>query len=137
MKLPSFRRLFKTDYAEDYQELVEKLAVSINNGFDTLYDALNKKLTFNDNISSTIAEITVTVTADGTPTKKQTQFKLDASQTNIQGLVIINCFEEKSGNPPPIAPFIAYSRNENNILINNIRGLTPNVSYVIRVLTIS
>lgn len=137
MKLPSFRRLFKTDYAEDYQELVEKLAVSINNGFDTLYDALNKKLTFNDNISSTIAEITVTVTADGTPTKKQTQFKLDASQTNIQGLVVINCFEEKTGNPPPSTPFIAYSRNENNILINKIKGLTPNVSYVIRVLTIS
>jgi hypothetical protein len=137
MKLPSYRRIFKTDYAEDYQELVEKLAVSINNGFDSLYDALNKKLTFGENISSTIAEITVTVEPSGAPIKKGTQFKLDGSQNNIQGLIVINCYEEKTGASPPGAPFISFIKNENNILINKISGLTPNVSYIIKVLTIT
>jgi hypothetical protein len=137
MKLPSYRRLFKTDYAEDYQELVEKLAVSINYGFDTLYDALNKKLTFSENISSTIAEITVSVDNNGEPIKKNTQFKLDSSQTNIQGLVVINCYEEKTGEGPIFAPFVSFTKNENNILIKKITGLKPNVSYVIKVLTIT
>lgn len=137
MKLPSYRRIFKTDYAEDYQELVEKLAVSINYGFDTLYDALNKKLTFSENISSTIAEIIVTVGPDGVPLKTSTQFKLDESQKSIQGLVIINCYEEKTNEGPVLAPFISFIKNENNILIKKITGLKPNVSYVIKVLTIT
>jgi hypothetical protein len=137
MKLPSYRRIIKTDYAEDYQELVEKLAVSVNNGFDTLYDALNKKLTFSENISSTMTDILVSVETDGAPIKKQTQFKLDVSQKSIQGLLVINCYEEKTGDPPLSAPFISFVKNENNILIKKITGLKANTSYVIKVLTIT
>jgi len=137
MKLPSYRRIFKTDYAEDYQELVEKLAVSINNGFDTVYDALNKKLTFGDNIACTIAEFTVSVDASGNPTKKNVQFKLGENQTSIQGLMVIDCYTEGDELPPPSAPFISFVKNEGNVLIKNIKGLTLNTSYVIKVLAIS
>ena len=137
MKLPSYRRIFKTDYEEDYQDLVDTLSVSINNGFDTIYDALNKKLTFEDNIACTIAEFTVSVDANGTPTKKNTQFKLGENQKTIQGLMVIDCYEEKDELPPTSAPFIAFEKNESNVLIKNIKGLKLNTSYVIKVLAIS
>lgn len=135
MKLPSYRRIFKTDYSDDYQELVEKLSVSINNGFDTVYDALNKKLNFTDNIDSTIAEFTVKVDAGGKPSKN-TQFKLQGNQTNVQGLIVINCYDEES-NPPPSAVFVSFVRNENSINIKNIKGLEANLTYTIKVLAIS
>lgn len=102
-----------------------------------MYDALNKKLTFSENISSTIAEITVTVGVNGEPIKTATQFRLDDSQKSIQGLVIINCYEANTSAGPIGAPFISFIRNENNILIKKITGLKPNVSYVIKVLTIT
>lgn len=137
MKLPSYRRIFKTDYAEDYQELVDKLAVSINYGFDTVYDALNKNLTFDDNIACTIASFTVTVDIYGVPVKKNTQFKLSEKQKSIQGLIVIDCYEEKKNLPPPSAPFITFLKSENNVLIKNIKGLTADTSYVIKVLALS
>jgi hypothetical protein len=136
MKLPSYRRLFKTDYAEDYQELVDKMAVSINNGFDTLFDALNNKLTFTDNILSTIQEFSVSVDSNGTPIKKNTQFKLAVGQTTLQGLIIIDCYEEKTNNPPPSAPFISFTKNEGNVIITNINGLTPITTYTVKVLAL-
>jgi hypothetical protein len=137
MKLPSYRRIYKTDYAEEYQALVEKMAVSINYGFDTLYDALNQKLTFQDNISATISEFAVKVDGNGKPTQK-TQFKLNSSQTSVQGIIVLNCY---GANNPDTLPtggiFVSFEKNENVVNINNIRGLLPNVSYNIKLLAIS
>lgn len=136
MKLPSYRRIFKTDYAEDYQELVDKLAVSINYGFDTVYDALNKKINFADNILSTISEFSVSVGEDGVPLKKA-QFKLDKNQTSVEGLLVLDCYAEKDNKPPASAVFVSFVKSENFIIINNIRGLSPNVSYIIKILAVS
>jgi hypothetical protein len=137
MKLPSYRRIYKNDYAEEYEGLVEKLAVSINYGFDTLYDALNQRLNFEDNIASTIAEFSVTVDGNGIPTKK-TQFKLKSAQTTVQGVIVLNCYGERN---PDILPqsgvFVSFQKNENFLNINNIKGLIPNVSYTIKLLAIS
>ena len=69
-KLSGYRRIVKTDYPDEYKSLVDQLSVSINNGFDTLYNALNGKLNFYDNISSTIAEVRLTVDIDGFPLQK-------------------------------------------------------------------
>jgi hypothetical protein len=137
MKLPSYRRIYKTDYAEEYQSLVEKLAVSINYGFDTLYDALNQKLNFQDNFSATIAEFNVTVDTSGTPTQL-TQFKLSAAQTSVQGVLVLNCYGAKNPDTLPTSGvFVSFNKNENYVNINNIKGLTPNVLYTIKLLAIS
>jgi len=136
MKLPSYRRIYKTDYQEDYQALVEKLAVSINYGFDTLYDALNQKLTFTDNFSSTISEFTVTVGADGAPLQK-TQFKLTSSQTTVQGVVVLDCYGTRTNDLPISGVFVSFEKNENFVNINNIKGLRPNIQYTIKVLALS
>jgi hypothetical protein len=137
MKLPSYRRIFKTDYAEDYQALVEKLAVSINYGFDTLYDALNQKLNFQDNIASTIADFDVTVDSSGKPRQK-TQFKLSGSQTSVQGLIVLNCYGAKDSTVLPTGGiFISFNKNENYININYIKGLQTDIQYTIKVLAIS
>ena len=137
MKLPSYRRIFKNDYAEEYEALVEKLAVSINYGFDTLYDALNQRLNFEDNIASTIAEFAVTVDANGRPTQK-TQFKLKSAQTVVQGIVVLDCYGARdAGVLPQGGIFVSFEKNENFVNINNIKGLIPNVSYTIKLLAIS
>lgn len=117
--------------------MVDKLAVSINYGFDTLYDALNQKLNFQDNISATIAEFNVSVDATGKLNQK-TQFKLNTSQTSVQGLIVLNCYGTNDVNKLPTSGiFISFNKNENFVNINYIKGLETNIQYTIKVLAIS
>lgn len=133
MKLSSYRRIFKTDYDENYQPLVEKLAVSINAGFDVLYDALNGKLSFSDNIAATIATFSVSVNSEGVP-QKTTQFKLSGTQTSVEGLLVLGVTGEFL---PSGGIFIDYTKNENFVKINNIKGLQTDKNYSIKVVALS
>jgi hypothetical protein len=137
MKIPSYRRLFKTDYKEEWQPLVDKLATSINNAFDTIYNALNKNLTFVDNINSTIATFTVSVDGNGIP-KQTTQFKLDSAQTTVQGLIVIDCFASNDTSKYPNSGiFINFTKNDTLINVNRIKGLPQDVQFSVKVLMIS
>ena len=132
--LSSFRRILKTDFKEEYQPLIDQLAVSVNNGFDTLYDALNGKLSFKDNILSTIAEFNVSVDANEDP-RQQTQIKLKDGQQNIEGVIVLSVQGVSDSSLLPTGG-LAISFSKNNLVanINNIKGLEANKNYRIKVL---
>jgi hypothetical protein len=136
-KLSSYRRIVKNDYPDEYKSLIDQLSVSINNGFDTLFNALNGKLNFYDNIASTIAEFRVTVDADGYPIQK-TQFKLSNGSTNIEGVLVI---QVAGYNDPNLLPssgvIVSYSSASGLVTVTNIKGLQPNKNYLVKVLVIS
>lgn len=136
-KLSGYRRIVKNDYPDEYKSLVEQLSVSINNGFDTLYNAINGKLNFYDNISSTIAEIRIAVDSDGFPLQK-TQFKISGNQSTVEGILVLSA----SGyNNPDLYPSsgiaVSYSAGSGLVTIDNIKGLQPNKVYVLKLLAIS
>lgn len=136
-KLSGYRRLIKTDFAQEYQPLIEQLGVSINNGFDTVYNALNGKLNFTDNILSTIAEFKVTVNSDGTP-QQTTQFKLDKNQSNLIGLLVLTISGVDDPNLRATSGLaISYTPNSGIVTINNIKGLETGKAYNIKVLALS
>lgn len=136
-KLAGYRRLIKTDFAEEYQPLIEQLGVSINNGFDTIFNALNGKLSFVDNIASTVTEFKVSVKADGTP-QQETQFKLQGSQTNLIGLLVLNVSGADDPNLRALSGLaISYTPNNGIVTVNNIKGLEPGKAYKIKVLALS
>lgn len=136
-KLASFRRIIKTDFAQEYQPLVEQLAVSVNNGFDTVFNALNGKLNFADNILSTIAEFKVTVSAEGIP-QQTTQFKLDKNQSNLIGLLVLNVTGAEDPNLRAVSGLaISYTPNSGIVTINNIKGLEALKPYNVKVLALS
>ena len=125
-KLPGYRRIFKTDYQQEYQQLVDTLSTSVNNGFETLYDALNKKLSIKDNFVNGPKDITVTVDATGTP-KQTTSFILD-SGNKLLGLQVILV------TPTPVnMPYVAFSQDNKAVLVSKITGLTANIKYTIRI----
>jgi hypothetical protein len=136
-KLSGYRRLIKTDFAQEYQPLIEQLGVSINNGFDTVFNALNGKLNFADNILSTIAEFRVTVREDGTP-QQTTQFRLDKNQSNLIGLLVLSI---TGADDPSLRATsglaISYTPNSGTVTISNIKGLEAGKPYLIRVLALS
>ena len=124
-KLPSYRRLYDQDFPEKDQELVGQLAVSINAGFEALYETLNGKLSFNDNTASLITTITVEVDASGKP-KSKTTIKKNTSD-RFSGFPVISAVNlSNSTTYPTSAPFISYTETTNTVTIDNITGLPAN-----------
>jgi len=135
-KLPNFRRLYSSDFEPDKKDLIDRLGTSLNNAIETLFDALNKKLTFRDNISATIVELSVTVNSGGVP-NKPTSFKLDARQTIVEGLMVIDAVG--TTDPllfPTAGVFVSFTKNENIIIIRNVKGLQAEKPYTLKIIAL-
>lgn len=132
MKLPLYRRIFKNDYSEEYQDLVEKMAVSINNGFDTLFELSNKKVSLKDNVDCTVKTLGLAVDSNGIPTTP-TAFNLDTT-SRISGINVLKVDNLTNSQVFPTgAPFISFSQTDRGITINHITGLQPNYQWQINV----
>lgn len=131
MKLPSFKRLIRTDYKQEFQSLIDQLSVSINIGIESIYDALNRKITLRDNIACTVKEIDVKVDVTGTPITT-TLFKMDISN-RLDGIVVLNALNQTDSTVYPTGGiFISWTQTQNGILINNITGLQANQTYTLK-----
>lgn len=132
IKLPGFKRLLGTDFDKQFQDLVNQLALSLNNGIDVLYQALNNNITLRDNIKSTVQSITVSVDSSGAP-KGGAVFKLTFAG-KVDGITVLSA--QNQDNPaiyPTGGVFISGAQNNNIYTINNITGLQPNASYLLTI----
>lgn len=133
-KIPNYRRIFRTDYEQEYQKLVETLSVSINNGFEVLYDALNKKLSLKENGLNSVKDVDVNVGSNGVP-RQTTGFLIDNPNiSKVIGLEVILAKNNDSTSIYPTShPFISFSQDNKTIYINHISGLQANTSYTLRI----
>lgn len=134
-KLPSYRRVIEQDYPTQYQDLVRQLSVTLNYGFDSLYQLLNGKLTFADNMDSTTKTISVQVDASGIPTTNTVITK--SSTTTITGLIVAKAVN--TTNPttyPSGGVFINYTETPTTLVITHITGLQTNNTYDITLVTV-
>lgn len=132
MKLPGFRRLNTSDYPKEFKKLIDIISVSLNNGIEVLYEALDNRITLRDNFSGTVKDITVTVDASGTPTQGGA-FVLDTN-SKVDGITVLSAANQV--NPavyPTSQPFISGAQNNLTFNISNISGLQANQSYVLRI----
>ena len=112
-------------------KLVEQLALSINQGFESLFNALNNKLSFGDNMFATVKDIIVTVNSSGSP-KDQTTIKL--SSTNGVTQIFVGKAENLT-NPkvyPNYGIIISWSQNGDILTVNNIVGLPADNQFRLR-----
>ena len=131
--LPTLRKLFKGDYKEEFQELIETMIPTVNNGVEVLYDALNGKISIRDNIQCVVKDINLSVNSSGIPVSLTT-FTLN-SIARIDGCEVIKVENlTNSSTYPTGAPFITYNQTDNRITINHITGLIAGNNYRIRVI---
>lgn len=136
MRLPSFKRLFKQDFQQEFREFVDRLSVSYNSGIEVLYDLANNKISFKDNILSVVKDVTLTVNANGIPT--------NTASVTLDGIVRtpIGCFVVLATNLttasvfPTSQPFVTFTQNENSITINHVSGLPAGNSFLLRLIII-
>lgn len=131
MKLPTFKRIFKTDYEPDVQDLVEKLADSLNIAIENLYTANNKRLTRRENSLATEKEFEIIVNGSGVPTA-ETGFQLD-----FDGKALGHTVERVDNitNPtsyPSSGVFLSWTQNGDRITISHVTGLTAGNRYRLR-----
>lgn len=130
MKLPNFRRIFRTDYEVEFQALVEKLSVTINQGLEVLYDLSNRKISLRDNILCSVKDVTVTMGASGVP-KTTTGFQVDIPG-RIIGIQVLYVLNNTDGAYPTTSPFITFTQDNFIIFINHITGLEEGKNYTLR-----
>lgn len=136
MILGSYRRIIKTDFPANYQDLVDQLGTSVNKGFNDLYTLANHNITFTDNISATIATFNVTVDASGNPTNS-VSIPLTNNLTKATGVIPLNAIGTTNTSLLPTGGLsFSFSNSSNNVLIKNIQGLQASNSYSVTVLII-
>ena len=128
--LPPIKRFLSEDFP-DQQDWIGKLLYPLNLFLGAVYGALNKGITWKDNISGQISTIPVngatpTVTFKSTSAAKPTA-------------VWIGNVTLQNGNPSGITlpVTIDWTYSSGQILINNITNLNPAFTYNITFLTVT
>lgn len=129
--LPEIKRIIIEDFAEEDQELVGKLAFSLNFFMEQTVDSLNKKLDFN-NFNQELKTFEVTVDGNNTPTVNNL---LKTTVPSVQGIQVISAVNISNINTYPTGtPFISFSRNADLLTLKNITGLQANNRYQLTVI---
>lgn len=135
MQLPSFRRLFSQNFEKTYQNLINTLSLSLNNGIQVLYDALNNEITFRDNIKCTVQDVTLTVDTTGKLIQGGT-FALTFTG-NVDGIFVTMVTNQVNPAVYPLGAVMVSGQQSNaTYIINNVTGLQPNISYKIRIIAL-
>ena len=130
-KIQSFKRINIEDYKPEEQELIGKLAFSLNVFMEDVYNALNSSLNIADNLDMATKTFTVSVDASGN-LNTAVKFKNDL-KSRAQGLIPIRALGEQYVDS---GVFLDYTENNGIITINNIKGLATDVEYNLTILVI-
>lgn len=132
MRLPTFKRLIGSDFPKEFKKLIDQLSLSLNNGIDVLYTALNNNLTIRDNLLATVTDVLVTVDANGKPIQT-TAFKLNS--TSKVDLVMVGLARNQVNSIiyPSSGVLVSGVQANNIYTIQNVTGLQPNQQYSLRI----
>lgn len=132
-KLPAYKRIYYNDFAKEAQETIEQLSYTVNNAFEGIFNSLNKNINIRDNLAVSVRDVTVNVDANGVPLSTLT-FGVD-NNNPIDGILVIRALNQTNNNVFPTGGiFITYSQTGTKITINNITGLLPNNTFLVRVI---
>lgn len=132
MRLPGFIRINKSDFDQQFQQLVEKLSGIINRNTEVLYELGNRKVSLRDNMLCSVKDITVQVDANGKPLNP-TNAVLDVPGL-IEGVTVINAQSNATNVFPTTQPFIVFTPKSESINIDLIKGLLPGYTWNLRII---
>jgi hypothetical protein len=132
--LPSLKRVNTKDFPAEDQKLIEQLGGIINDSIQPVYDALNQKLTFEQNFLGSIRDVEVTVNSNGVPVNSTV---LNTGVVQAKGVIVLKATNlSNSAGFPTGAPFVSFNIVNNGIQIIHVTGLTAGNRYSLRLLTL-
>lgn len=134
-KFNVFRRIVKEDFDAKDRDLIDKLALPINQFFETVVLAMNKGLELDENVNSQLKDITVSVNGSGIP--NNTINFGSTKKGRVKGLLCIKADNLTTPTNYPTSGIILSFFEENSVIkVNHITGLQASESYLLRLLVI-
>lgn len=131
MKLPSFKRIISSDFAKEFQKLIDQLSLSLNGGIDSLFNALQNNINLRDNINCTVRDVNVVVDSTGKPTQT-TAFALNTT-AKVDIVLAYNLGNQTNSSIYPTSGIsITGVQGQKVYTINQVTGLTPGDTWLLR-----
>ncbi len=129
-------RILVEDLGADVPESVRKLLSPINTFFESTYSALNKDLTFNENIRSIYKEFVITTPSTYTSSNdfQKITFK-NPLKTNLDTILISQIAEDNDNFIPVYkANSVSWKEYNKTVTIYHISGLENDKAYKVKLL---
>ena len=118
MILGSYRRIMKQDYSPNNQKDIDTLSITVNDSFESIYNAFKNQITFADNINCTITTITTSVNSSSVP-QSPLIIKLASYQKKINGILVMNVVASDGVSGPTGGVYLNYAINNNSTSSSN------------------
>lgn len=139
MKLPTYKRILREDL-KDLPDSISQVLYPLNQFMETIYNTLNRNLTFSDNVLSFTKELTFTTSSTYTASGTWTPLSIaipDNFQVKVSGVVVLQ------GGPTDVllvagsSPIsIIWAEDNRTVQINWIAGLVDSTDYKFKFLVV-
>lgn len=140
-QLPNQRRILREDL-KDAPTWVDKLLFPINSFMESVYYALNRNITFNENIACQLRRVSFTTTSSyNSSPQSADNFPLIQFATSLRtvpmGVIPLQLFVNGDVETPLLAPYnISWYHNNGTLFITYISGLDDSTTYTLQLLVI-
>ena len=127
----NLKRLKAEDFEEDYQDLVNQLALILNPFLEQIAAAFNHGIDF-DNLNQEVITFTTKLVSGVPVTKVAAKSTL---KTRLRGMTVISAVNNTDNTFPIGAPFITYKLTSNGFEVLHITGIPDNKEFAFTVIT--
>lgn len=125
MKVNNFKRINTADFADEDQELIEKLSFVLTPFLEQVEQAFAKNIDF-DNLNQHYTFFTVRQSGGRPEVKTQVKYPL---KTRIKGINVIRVENLTDGSPLTQTPFINWTMEGDLLTITSIAGIEDGKQY--------
>ncbi len=131
MLINDLKKIVTNTFPTKYKDLIDPLAFILNPFIDSLTNALNRRLTFNDNMNVSDLDLEVKLPFNNITLLHQVKGK-------VTGAIITRALNlEDNADILSTAPFLEFVQiDDRSIQIRNIIGLKSGVKYRLRIMLI-
>lgn len=134
MKLPSQKRILREDL-KDAPDWVSPLIDTLNSFMDTVYIALNKNVTFQENIAAFTKELIYNTPSTYPSGVDNVEF-VTQLKTKATGVWVIQAVDRSTYIPATGPVYAPWVEDNGTIVISPILGLAADKSYLVRLVVI-
>ena len=131
MKLPVIKKILREDL-KDAPSWIGGIIDPFNSFAETVYQALNKNITFNENVRAFVKELTYTTPASY-PVMDDVEF-LSELKVKATGVQVLQVVERSNYEPAPGPVYVPWIEDNGSIVVKPITGLEASKTYTIRLL---
>ncbi len=130
MRLPTLKRILREDI-KGAPSWAIPLVDTVNSFMETIYQAMNKNVTFSENITCTIKEITYKTPSTYPASVDAVEF-LSGLKSKAIGVVVLQAVEKSTYIPAEGPVYAPWVEANGSIVISTITGLEADKTYTIR-----